>query len=924
MKKYLLFIVISAFVKCAFTQGEVSNWYYSIAQHLNIEGDSGYWNLAPYNNYSSYSDRSSSTVSDSNGNLLLYTNGELIFNTYFDTLPNGMLNGNTSSTQNIIIPRPKHSNNYYVIVAGFRYFFTSLQYSLVDMSLDSGLGGVISNFTNITLHNFVTERLTAILHANGQDIWILAHEINSNNFLAYLVTPSGIEPNPVISSIGAIHEDVGSFDLYDSVVKGEMKFSSGGRKLAVSIKGLSLVELFDFDSETGQLSNPIDFTIPYPSSVEFSSDGNLLYISNETSWAQTGVQIQKIWQINILDSLSSSYAPLNVAPIDTTPLWYVASNNVLQLAWNDKIYAAFECLDGGCAPANLSIIRKPHLIGSSADFVFSPYTWPNQSAEANINGLPNFFRSYLDKNVFVTNVCFGDTTMFYTKNSYLFDSIRWEINDPVTGLHTYSNVDTVYHVYSQPGAYNVHVFRYRSTFVDDFVKKLQVFPYVTFVGQDTNLCGGGQVQLAVNSPWCNVNWYNSYGQVSTSNNLTVTSEGTYWPEVSNFWETCGDTLDTVTVNIVDFNLSFYYDTLTGNCLGNQYIQYPAGNFLDAESYLWNTGYTGWSLQAPVSGLYTLTVSGGGCSESASIYALYDEPLVVNLGENVQECDSTVLFANVQASTYLWQPGGQQSSNIVVSQSGMYSLEASNACGSYSDSVDVIILHTPQSLLFTDTAFCSGDSLYIDATWPGADYLWSNGSTNPVLSINIPGPYGLTVSNSCGQAVSGFQVSEHYPILLNLPDTLFLTSDSLFINVGIPTATYLWSDGSTGSYIWASDTGLYAVTASNACNTDMDSVRVLNPLGTDFGPYGSDVFANLKVYPNPVNETLMINCPDCYNASVSLWNSLGQLMVTFRTDKMTKSNWVEGLKIDMSGFADGLYFLVVQQNTSRRINKIIKE
>ena len=888
---------------------------------MHFVGDSGIWISWVYSNINSsffYGDRGTSVVSDELGNLLLYTNGEHICNANHDTLPNCNLNGHNGSIGSLIVPRPDHPNNYYVIVAGFRYFFTKLQYSEVDLTLDNGLGDVISGQANITLNNNVTERVTAVRHANGRDIWLLAHEIGNNNFVAYLVSPDGIHPNPVISNIGAVHQDTSGTDMWDSVVKGEMKFSPCGRRLAVAIKGLDLVQLFDFDTETGQLSNPNSFNVVGAHSVEFSSDGNLLHVAPEERWGTTtALDTFNVLQYNLLDN----YQSLSYSPLKVSPAWTFGNSTPLQLAWNDKIYIGFKT-HSGIGPDPLSILLQPHLLGDSSQFLQSPYFWPSSmEAPPAINGLPNFFRSYLDKNVFATNVCLGDTTMFHTKNSYLFDSIRWEITDPVTGLHTYSNVDTVYHVYSQPGEYNVHVLRYRSTFVDDFVKKHQVYPFVTFIGQDTSLCGGGQTQLAVNSPWCSVTWYNDYGLVSTNNNISVSSDGNYWPEVTNFWQTCGEQLDTVSVNLVDFNLSFVMDTLKGNCLGNQYVHYPYGSFTDAESYLWNTGYTGFSLQAPVSGLYTLTVSGHGCSESASIYALYDEPLVVNLGEDIQVCDSTTLQANVQATAYLWQPNGDTTANTVATQSGVYYLAASNVCGTFTDSVDVEIVPTPQNINIPDTAFCSGNNIVISPNIAMVDYLWSTGDSSDSILINSEGFYGVSVSNQCGQASSSFYATEEFPFSLSLEDTMYLSNDSIMINGGYP-ANYQWSNGSTETYIWVADSGLYSVTASNACNTVNDSVMVLNPLGV---ANSQDVATNIRVFPNPVKDILMVDLSEYVQNSMGHGTISLQVLDCIGKELLTMEIYLPNgrSKINLSSYPDGIYYLLVKQGQYKQCFKLIK-
>ena len=67
--------------------------------------------------------------------------------------------------------------------------------------------------------------------------------------------------------------------------------------------------------------------------------------------------------------------------------------------------------------------------------------------------------------------------------------------------------------------------------------------------------------------------------------------------------------------------------------------------------------------------------------------------------------------------------------------------------------------SPQANLPEDTTLCSQGTLDLDVRMPfgDADYLWSNGSTAPLLSVIDEGSYSVTVSNFCGEAVDNINV-----------------------------------------------------------------------------------------------------------------------------------------------------------------------
>ena len=52
-------------------------------------------------------------------------------------------------------------------------------------------------------------------------------------------------------------------------------------------------------------------------------------------------------------------------------------------------------------------------------------------------------------------------------------------------------------------------------------------------------------------------------------------------------------------------------------------------------------------------------------------------------------------------------------------------------------------------LGNDTSICRNQSLLLDATSPSAEYIWQDGSTNPVYKVTKPGTYTVRVSNVCG-------------------------------------------------------------------------------------------------------------------------------------------------------------------------------
>ena len=86
----------------------------------------------------------SSSISDTNGNLLFYSDGVSVWNAQHQVMPNGTgLFGHSSSTQSsMIVPFPTDSKRYYLFTMDVDGGTHGLSYSVVNMDLDNGRGEV--------------------------------------------------------------------------------------------------------------------------------------------------------------------------------------------------------------------------------------------------------------------------------------------------------------------------------------------------------------------------------------------------------------------------------------------------------------------------------------------------------------------------------------------------------------------------------------------------------------------------------------------------------------------------------------------------------------------------------------------------------------------------------------------------------------
>ena len=227
-----------------------------------------------------FSKEGCAVISDDNGQLLFYTNGVKVWNANHQVMPNGNgLKGGieTSSTnQAVIVPYPNQPDLYYIFTTDERAGVDGLHYSMVDMSLNNGLGDIYQK--NIFLYAPTTERLALAKHSDGQSFWLVTHGWQNNEFITYKITENGFNDNPVISKTGAEHHPRSSSSLN---ARGYIAFNSDFTKMAIAVYKDNLVELFDFNTCLGTINNPItNEKIDQPYGLAFSPNDNWIYVTN--------------------------------------------------------------------------------------------------------------------------------------------------------------------------------------------------------------------------------------------------------------------------------------------------------------------------------------------------------------------------------------------------------------------------------------------------------------------------------------------------------------------------------------------------------------------------------------------------------------------------------------------------------------------
>lgn len=401
---YLLFLIVTV----SYSQNQASNWYFG--DNAGISFDSNTGAVSALTDGLLSTDEGCTSISDIDGNLLFYTDGIKVYNRNHQIMLNGNnLFGNPSSTQSaIIIPKPEDPNIYYIFTQGTTYLSQQdfgFNYSEVDMTLDGGLGGV-TLLKNQRLLYKASEKLSAVLKdCDSGEIWVItfadadastnnvAVDNNNNTFYAFKVSSTGVDTTPVTFT-----------DATRSILerRGYLKVSPDGTRL-VSANISNGLFIYDFDLDTGLVSNPQQITINptnlngaiYSYGIEFSSNSKVLYISTYNDSSQNGTPRAVDQQSAVLqyDITTGDINDINASQINIDISQGYRS--ALQLGPDSKIYKT-ESSTYFVGLPNLSTIESPNILGVDCNYTQNAINLNSRLAR---QGLPPFISSYFTEKI---------------------------------------------------------------------------------------------------------------------------------------------------------------------------------------------------------------------------------------------------------------------------------------------------------------------------------------------------------------------------------------------------------------------------------------------------------------------------------------------------------------------------------------------
>jgi len=300
--------------------------------------------------------------------------------------------------------------------------------------------------------------------------------------------------------------------------------------------------------------------------------------------------------------------------------------------------------------------------------------------------------------------------------------------------------------------------------------------------------------------------------------------------------------DSLQVTVQKQPAAFTLGRDTALCPGDSLLLKAGAGF---STYAWQDGSGDSVYHVKQAGKYFVQVSNA-CNEKFGdtiIVASVNVP-VLTIGNDTAVClnDTLTIQANAGFASYVWAPkvnATARTAVLIPQQDVTVSVKATTAEGCHTADTINIAVKQPRTInLGSDTSFCSGDSIILNAGMGYSNYQWNDGSTSQQNVARTAGSYWVKAQdiNSC-YAIDTMQVLVVYPlptVSLGNPAPLCAGSKRILDAGGFD--TYLWQDGSTARYFTADTTGNYNVQVkdNNGC-TGSGTTAVLDimPLPADF-------------------------------------------------------------------------------------------
>ncbi len=503
---------------------------------------------------------SCASLSDINGNLLLYTDGVSVWNRQHQIVGNGsgLLGHESSSRGSVLLSINRDDSSIILFTTDSRGGSNGLRYHLIKMNSKDSFN--ISK-KNILIKSNIAEPIAAINHQDNKRVWVLCREFNGFDYFSYLVTSEGIIDCPVTSKSAIF---IGKSE--PATAQNDIVISSDGRMLAQCYFALSKLELFKLNNQSGNLYD--GFVLDdqwYPTGLSFSPNNEYLFLSERTR-----------------DIIQYKMSVFNKS--------YVLANNFHYpgLYYKFELQQTLQRKILSVRPDSISldVIVNPNTYGSDLEIKIGGQSLGNQPQPV---GLPNFNYSYFytpSIDFSYDHNCRNNSYGFEATDTFQAREFIWRFNTSHKQFE--KNGEKVQISLMDTGWWQVTLVGNGAYQSDSVTKNIYVYERIVedFLGNDTSVCVGDSLTFELKTPkdmHC-IHWMGQTGQDYENyhkESYKVDSNGTYTVKMTN--KAFCTFYDTINVNLIPLPekpvISYATGELAGTVKTAKYNWYLNDTFL---------------------------------------------------------------------------------------------------------------------------------------------------------------------------------------------------------------------------------------------------------------------------------------------------------------------------------------------------------
>ncbi len=337
----------------------------------------------------------------------------------------------------------------------------------------------------------------------------------------------------------------------------------------------------------------------------------------------------------------------------------------------------------------------------------------------------------------------------------------------------------------------------------------------------TTFCQGGSVDLDA-GVWTSFAWSNG----ATDEIITVSTAATFTVTVTDGGGCTGTASQDVFVN-ANPTPSISANGPTTFCQGGS-VNLDAGSYADI---FWSSGQFTQSILVNTGGTYTVTVDDvNGCTGTASqVVTVNASPTVVIVPSGPPtfcEGGSVTLDAGTFVNYHWNNSASDQSITVSTSFNYRVTVTDANGCTGFGNRIVTVNANpTPLILAGSDTTFCQGDSVKLDAgnlnLHSNAPYViwdWNSGESVENITVYTAGIYKVIVTDAKGCTGS---TSVHVtvnpnptPVILADGPTTSCSGGTVKLDAGVY-SSYSWSTGNISEFLTVAGPLTYTVTVVDA-------------------------------------------------------------------------------------------------------------